>query len=116
MTGAYIHKWNSDDPFVGCLVTVNRFTVRHRQKHIYARTVSSQPFEIDYAVGKLQAEFPGTSLEVIRQAVIAAKKEVEPLEDCDKIMQRAATKLRYPRSPARRRSREFALIRGQTPD
>jgi hypothetical protein len=45
-------------------------------------------------VQTVQAQFSRNSGGVIRQAVIDANKEIEPSEDREKVMQRAALKLR----------------------
>jgi len=58
-----------------------------------ARTVSRQPWEIDYAVNVLRVKFPDRTADEVRRAVQDAKKEVEPSEDRQKVMERAASKL-----------------------
>lgn len=63
------------------------------KKHQDARTISSQPWEIDYAVKELKVEFPQRTGQEVRQAVVDGKKEAEPSEDRQKVMNLARAKL-----------------------
>lgn len=64
------------------------------KKHIDARFVSSQPWEIEYVVDRLQSQFPNLTRQTIRDVVLDSKREIEPSEDRQKLMDRAASKLR----------------------
>lgn len=64
------------------------------KRHQDARTVSAQPWEIDYVVNQLKVEFPLRTTQEVRQAVLDSKKEIEPSEDRQKVIDHAKSKLR----------------------
>ena len=66
---------------------------KRNKKRKDARAVSEQPQTIDWVVSKLCEAYRHHAPEVIRQVVHESKMELEPSEDREKLLSRAAFKL-----------------------
>jgi len=65
----------------------------HKRGRQDRQTVSSQPYEVGYAISQLAKANPGVDRERVAKAIFAARDEIAPSEGRHKLMDAAQKKL-----------------------